>query len=362
RITLVGLCFATVAVSCKPEVEEEKEYDQPVVESIIFLIGDGMGVSQIYAGLTANRGKLNLEKCEFTGFVKTHSSNSYITDSAAGGTAFACGKKTKNGMISMDPDSTALRTILEIAEDEGLATGLVSTSSITHATPASFIAHQINRNRYEEIAADFLKTDIDVFIGGGRNHFDDRTDGRILTEELKNKGYTIAYSMDEIAEVNSRKLAGFTAEMHNPRISHGRGSMLEEALQAAIKILNKNEKGFFLMAEGSMIDWGSHQNNTEYVTDEMVDFDRAIGKAIDFAENDGHTLVVITADHETGGMAILDGDMDEGTVEAAYTTKGHTGTMVPVFAFGPGAGEFSGIYDNTEIFFKFMDLLNLEND
>lgn len=116
------------------------------------------------------------------------------------------------------------------------------------------------------------------------------------------------------------------------------------------------------MAEGSMIDWGSHQNNTEYVTDEMVDFDRAIGKAIDFAENDGHTLVVITADHETGGMAILDGDMDEGTVEAAYTTKGHTGTMVPVFAFGPGAGEFSGIYDNTEIFFKFMDLLNLEND
>ncbi len=140
-------------------------------KNVVFLIGDGMGISQIFAGLTANHGHLFLENCKYIGFSKTQSADNYITDSAAGGTALSAGVKTYNGAIGVDANKKPVKTILEEAEEKGLATGLVSTSAITHATPASFIAHQPNRNMYEEIAADFLKTDIDVFIGGGYRSF-----------------------------------------------------------------------------------------------------------------------------------------------------------------------------------------------
>ena len=353
----VVLFILIALLSCKQGTEEiAKEITEPEVRNIIFLIGDGMGVSQIYAGLTVNHGHLALEKCKHIGFIKTYSSNSYITDSAAGGTAFSCGEKTKNGMIGMSPDSTELKTIVEIAEEKGLSTGLISTSAITHATPASFIAHAVSRSNYEEIAADFLNTDIDLFIGGGEEHFASREDGKDLVKILEDNGYTIARSLEELEQFNGDKLAGFTAMGHNITSMEGRGDMLLKSLQTATRILSKNEKGFFLMAEGSMIDWGAHANNTEYITSEMIDFDQAVAAAIDFAEEDGNTLVVVTADHETGGMAIHGGDFQTGQVEAAYTTKGHSAVMVPVFAYGPGAEKFIGIYENTDIFDRFMDL------
>lgn len=357
KLVCFALFISIAAVSCKNGSDEQvMEIEEPIVKNIIFLIGDGMGVSQVYSGLTANKGHLALEKCNHIGFIKTYSSNSYITDSAAGGTAIACGKKTNNGMIGMGPDSTSMKTILEIAEEYGLSTGLISTSAITHATPASFIAHDISRGNYEAIAADFLETDIDLFIGGGRDHFSNREDSLDLISELEANGYTVLHSMDEIMEFSGQKLAGFTAELHNPTFSEGRENMLPASVQTGIRVLSGNEKGFFLMAEGSMIDWGGHANETDYTTSEMLDFDRAIAVALDFAEKDGQTLVVVTADHETGGMALHGGDFQTGHVEAAFTTKGHTGVMVPVFAYGPGAEQFQGIYENTEIFTKFVDL------
>ena len=323
-------------------------------KNIIFLIGDGMGTAQIYAGLTANHG-LNLERFKVIGFSKTNSSDKYITDSAAGATAFSIGKKTFNGAIGVDATGTAQPTILEIAEQHGKSTGMAVTCSITHATPASFIAHQSSRSLDEDIAADFLKTDIDLFIGGGRKFFETRKDGRNLVKELEAKNYAVKTTIESVETGQEERIAAFLGEDSLHSMRGGRGDELPRATAAAIQKLNRNKKGFFLMVEGSQIDWGGHANNSEYIITEMVDFDKAVGKALDFAEKDGETLVVITADHETGGYSLTGGNLAEGKVEAKFTTNYHTAVMVPVFAYGPGAEAFAGIYHNNTIFQKFMD-------
>jgi alkaline phosphatase len=326
--------------------------------NVILFIGDGMGLSQIYAAYTVSKGNLNIMKFPCTGFSKTSSASGYITDSGAGATAISCGKKTFNGAIGMDNDSIPCKTILEYAEENGLSTGLIATSAITHATPASFIAHQKSRDRYEDIALDFLKTDIDVFIGGGGHYFTHRSDSIDLVKQLKANGYDVFLYPSSIRLENSVKAAVFTAPDHNPRFSEGRGNMLPDATEEAIELLHRNKKGFFLMVEGSQIDWGGHNNDIRYVVEELTDMDNAIGKALAFAEKDGNTLVVVTADHETGGLSILNGDMKAGTVDAKFSTIDHTGVMVPVFAYGPGAQNFTGVYENTSIFDKLMCFYN----
>jgi alkaline phosphatase len=315
-----------------------------------------MGVSHVFAGITANGGKLFLDNFKHIGFAKTSSSSHYITDSAAGGTALSAGVKTYNGAIGVGPDKEPVKTILQEAIENGRAGGLVSTSAITHATPASFIAHQAARSSYEAIAADFLKTDIDVFIGGGYKHFTDRQDGRNLANELEAKGYKVLQSMDEIVKVNSGKLAGLTASEHNGRMDD-RGSMLPKASKTALNILKNNKKGFFLMIEGSQIDWAGHANNTTYSVEDMLDFDRTVGEILEFAAADGQTLVIVTADHETGGKIITGGDFKTGMVKAAFASTDHTAVMVPIFAWGPGATEFMGIMENTDVHKKMRKLL-----
>ncbi|MCB2218857.1 MAG: alkaline phosphatase [Bacteroidetes bacterium] len=332
--------------------------DNPPVQAknIILLIGDGMGVSQIYAAMIANHGHLSLEGFTHVGFSKTYSANDFITDSGAGGTAIATGYKTYDHAIGVDADTIPRASILEIAESNGKATGLVATSEITHATPASFIAHVPNRNDYEEIAKSFLETDIDVFIGGGYKYFADREDNRNLIDELQKKNYTVCTSTDQLKDVKTGKLAGLIYDDKPPRKRKGRDDMLMIATQKAIEILNQSESGFFLMIEGSQIDWGAHKNNTDYIIEEMLDFDAVVGAVLDFARHDGNTLVIVTADHETGGMSIMNGDFSTGEVSAKYSSFGHTGVMVPVFADGPGDDLFGGIYENTAIFEK-MKLL-----
>ncbi|MFH1319870.1 MAG: alkaline phosphatase [Bacteroidota bacterium] len=330
------------------------------IKNIILMIGDGMGISQVTAGMVARRDALNLERCRVIGLSKTNSSDDLITDSAAGATAFSIGKKTYNGAIGVDRDTVPAPTILEIAEKNGLSTGLVATVSITHATPASFIAHQPSRLMDEEIAADFIDTDIDVFIGGGKIFFENRSDGRNLLEELKKNGYNVANGIENIMSFKQGKLAGFIADKHPVRMSEGRSDVLAKAAGIAIGILDQNDKGFFLMIEGSQIDWGGHANDSEYIIEEMLDFDQAIGKALDFAAEDGETLVIITADHECGGYAIAGGNIDDGTVQGSFTTNYHTGVMVPVFAYGPGAEAFAGVYHNNTIFDKMMKAFRFE--
>lgn len=328
--------------------------DKP--KNIILLIGDGMGVSQVFAGLTANKGRLFLENCKYIGFSKTSSGDNYITDSGAGGTALSTGVKTYNGAIGVDMNKNPVRTILQEASEKGLATGLVSSSAITHATPASFISHQASRSSYEDIATDFLKTDIDVFIGGGLDHFAKREDGRNLVDELKNKGYQVETEINKIKKVKKGKLAGLAAEVHTGRMSE-RGDILPVATETAINILSNNKNGFFLMVEGSQIDWGGHAGSTIYVVEDMLDFDQVIGKALEFAAKDKETLVIVTSDHETGGMAITGGSFEDGVVKAAFPTGGHTAVMVPIFSYGPGAEEFIGIMENTEVHAKMKKLL-----
>ena len=345
-VLVISLSFQTLSAEKKPK-------------NVIFLIGDGMGIAQVYAGMVANGNKLQLERCTSSGFSKTYSASNFTTDSGAGGTALACGVKTKNGLIGMNPDSVARESILELAKRNKLSTGIVVACAVTHATPASYIAHQVNRNMYEEIATDYLKTDIDVFIGGGRKYFEDRTDGRNLTNELKKKNYQIAYDLNDVKAVKSGKLAGLLYDDQNPGMPE-RGSMLPDATETAIHILANNKKGFFLMVEGSQIDWAGHDNNAPQVIKEMLDFDQTIGRALDFAQKDGNTLVIITADHETGGMTILDGKFSSDKMTAFFSTKNHSGVPVPVFAFGPGAANFSGFMENISFKGKIEKLLKLK--
>lgn len=329
-------------------------------KNIILMVGDGMGLSQISYGLIKANQRMSFERFKYLGLSKTSSADHKITDSAAGATAFSCGKKTYNGAIAVDVNQKPLKTILELAEEKGLSTGLVATCMITHATPASFIAHQPSREMYEEIAADFMNTDIDLFIGGGLDNFQKRKDSVDLTRTLLANGYEVITDQNRLWNYKgNKKIAGLVAPKHLPRMQDGRGDYLTKASEFAITELNKNKKGFFVMIEGSQIDWGGHANNAEYLYQELVDFDNAINKVIDFAQKDGNTLVIVTADHETGGFA-LSGNEDDKTQDVilpSFTTKNHTATMVPVFAFGPGAEEFMGIYENNTIFDKMCKAL-----
>jgi len=349
-----------VLSSCLNNKIEIKNDNKKHPKNVILLIGDGMGVAQIYAAMSVRKEALSLEQFKIIGFHKTYSANSYITDSGAGGTALATGFKTNNGHIATDSLGNSLKTILEYAEDHQLSTGLVSTSAITHATPASFIAHELYRYDYENIALDFLDVDIDLFIGGGKKYFNKRGDGLNLLDSLENKNYKIISSLDDFNPELTEKHAVFTANGHNPEAINGRGNMLPISTQKAIDFLNKCNNGFFLMVEGSQIDWGGHDNDIEYVTSELIDFDNAVAKALDFAEKDGETLVIVTADHETGGLSLVDGNMDKFTIESEFSTGNHSAVMVPVFAYGPGAESFSGIYQNTDVFYKIMNALQFE--
>ncbi len=324
-------------------------------KNIILMIADGLGTTHLYAAYTVNGGNLNMTNMPFSGFATTHSADNYTTDSGAGGTALSTGQRTYNGAIAVDMNKKPIPTILEIAEKNKKATGLVSSSAITHATPASFIAHNESRNNYEEIAADFLKTDIDIFIGGGKSFFTKREDGRNLLEELKAKNYQVYDSIRQAKNSPEGPMAILTAAKHNPAYPE-RGNLIQEGTKKAIKVLNNNDEGYFLMVEGSQIDWGGHENNTAYIVKETLDFDIAVGNALEMAAADGETLIIVTSDHETGGMSIETGDFEKGEIHAKYTTNNHTGVMVPVFAYGPGAEHFTGLMKNTDIFHKMVNL------
>lgn len=325
-------------------------------KNVILLIGDGMGIAQVHAGMIANRGNLFINNFKHVGFSRTYSANRFVTDSGAGGTAIATGHKTNNSSIGVDSEKKPVPSILETAQSNGLATGIVVTTSILDATPAAFVAHVPDRSMMADIAAEFAETGPDVFIGGGIENFKNRKDGRNLIAELSAKGYQVCDTITELVKVKTGKLAGFLTEN---RVNI-RGDQLPLTTEVAIEILDDRKKGFFLVVEGSEIDGGGHSNDMAQTVEEMLDFDRAVGKALEFAEKDGKTLVVVTADHETGGLTLVDGDLSTGRITGRFSTSGHTGLMVPVFAYGPGAEVFSGIDENTSFFNKFINLLRLK--
>ena len=363
----IYLILLVTLFSCNSKITNEEVPSK--AKNVILLIGDGTGLSQISSAFYFKKTNPNYARFKTIGLIKTSSSREDITDSAAGATAFASGVKTYNGAIGVANDSTEVATIVEIASPQHINTGVISTSSIQHATPASFYAHVVNRGMYENIAKDLVDSDIDFFAGGGTKFFNNRNDGQNLLEELKSKGFGVdTTALGDISDIEQySKMAYVLAEDGMDPVAKGRGDFLPKATELGIQFLTKDgdNPNFFIMIEGSQIDWGGHANNTDYLISELIDFDDAIGKALDFAEKDGNTLVIVTADHETGGFTLSPtvketeegisySDYDE--ITGTFSTRGHSATLIPVFAYGPGSEAFSGIYENTEIFHKILEV------
>ena len=350
---LGSLLLSLLLLSCqnqssKKEVTSTPESKGP--KNVILLIGDGMGVSQMSAAQFYGEGTPNLERFPVVGLIKTSSSAQLITDSAAGATAFACGAKSYNGAVGVANDSTAIENLPEILVKQNMSSGVVATSTITHATPASFYAHVVSRNMHEDIALDLVNSNLNYFAGGGLKYFNQRSDEKDLLSELQNKGF--ALDTNAIPTTTAEKMGIFMAANALPKFIEGRGDFLTQASLKGIDCLSQNENGYFLMIEGSQIDWGGHDNDADYLIGEMLDFDKTIGAVLDYAQKDGETLVIVTADHETGGFTLAANEGDYNSITPGFSTGGHSATMIPVLAFGPGADAFTGIYENTGIFDK----------
>jgi alkaline phosphatase len=327
-------------------------------KNIILMIGDGMGLAQLYSGYTANQGKLNIFNIPNTGFSITTSSDSYITDSAAGATAMASGSKTNNRHIGVDSLGRPLPSISSILSSKGFLTALISAGDVTDATPAAFYGHRVDRSENEAIALDFLTSGTDILIGGGSYAFIKRTDGNNLQSQLENKGYVFLNDFSKVDKISGNRFVVLDDAAVVSK-QKGRSDFLNRALKKTLTTFNASQKPFFVMAEGAQIDHGGHSNDMEYVVREQLDFDRAVGEMLKFIDNNGETLLIITADHETGGLSLLDGNLSKGYIHGDFSTNDHTGIMVPVFAYGPGAENFSGVYQNTEIYQKIRKLLKL---
>jgi alkaline phosphatase len=323
--------------------------------NVILMIGDGMGAAHVTAGKII-AGNLEMERLTAGGLVTTYSADELVTDSAAGGTAYATGRKTRNGAISISPSGERLETVIEYAEQLGMATGLVVTCSVAHATPAAFAAHVENRDDYAEIARQMTASGVDVLFGGGRSYFlpqsepgSARKDDEDLLGALRRR-MPVALSADEFRALPDVEAAAALLASDDMGWVAERNPPLPELTEKALRILSKDADGFFLVIEGSQIDWAAHDNRENELVSEVLDFDRAVGVAMDFAERDGRTLVVVTADHETGAYAILDGSIERHEItDPRFGTEKHSATMVPLLAYGPGSGAFGGIEDNTDV-------------
>lgn len=347
---LTTLIALTMTVFCA-----QAQTDQP--RNIILMIGDGMGVSQVTAGRTV-KGRLALEKFPHIGLLLTHAhGDDYVTDSGSAATALSAGVTTRNRMIAVGPDSSVVETVLERARTRGMQTGLVAVCNITHATPASFAAHVPSRYMQFEIAEQMAVSGTDILLGSGWGWFlpagdgGRRKDGRNLLADMQREGYTVVLSdsaFRQLADRPSRRLIGLFAENHVGKVGERRPS-LEELTRYAITNLSAGPKGFFLMVEGSQIDWASHDKLSDDAAAEMVDLDNAVEVALQFADDHPGTLIVVTADHETGGYALLGGSESRKSVVGGFVTDDHTAAMVPLFARGPGAERFTGIRPNRDV-------------
>jgi alkaline phosphatase len=357
---------------------EQKEpfplVDPKPVKNVILMIGDGMGFTHIVAARTVvlgAEGRLTIERLPVTGVIDNYSADEFVSGSAATATSLATGHKTKTKMISLLPDGTPVMTILEAANEQGMSTGLVATSTITHATPAAFAAHIRNRHREVEIAVQMLEGRVNVLLGGGRALFKTglsgykfrRSDGRDLIEEARRAGYTYVETRDELLALGAENdhVLGLFSE--GGMLTLYPAPTLAEMTEKALDILSQNEKGFFLMVEGSQIDWASEDNDINYMIQEQLLFDLAIRSAIRFAMEEGETLVVVTSDHEAGGMFISEDPPNslDGGIHIRWGTDEHNGNAVPVFAYGPHAERFMGWYDNTEIPKRIANILGIAN-
>ena len=327
------------------------------VKNVILMIGDGMSLMHVYTAWAANRGKLWLENAQATGLSKTWAVKKLVTDSGSGGTSLATGVKTVYHAVGVDPEGKPLTSLVDVAKELGKDAGMAVTCRLWDATPCDFCCHNIDRDKEEELVGDYPTSGVDFVFGGGAQKFTNRKDGRDIFKELQKKGYHVSRTLDDFFayDKNSRIFA-VPYDKDTP-LPDERGDLLARASMKGISLMNQNKNGFFMMIEGSQLDDYGHFNQLDLLMKETLDFDKTIGEVMKWAAKDGETLVVVTADHETGGLTLVNGNKDEGRVECCFSTKDHSGAMVPVYAFGPGAENFTGIFENTDVFKKIKKLM-----
>jgi alkaline phosphatase len=359
--------------------------NEPKVKNVIYLIGDGMGFGAVTSLLLSEDEVTGFEQAPVIGLSETCSANNYVTDSAAGGTALATGTRTNNGFVGADPDGNQLTSVLRKAQAMGKKTGIVVNTTLTEATPAAFYAGVTSRKMVFDIAKQFTESNVDVAIGGGLDHFIARPDSLDLTATLIEKGYDVFLNWETVLGTDSEKFVGILPlyDLHRREENNGTASAaegqevclaaqlaslnedvnathlseptvyLEKATVKALDILSRNNKdGFFLMIESAIIDGYGHNNDSDGMIVEMKEFNRTLQNMIDYVNNNPETLLVVTADHETGGTGVYyngHNPGNEGPVKLNFSTSGHTGTVVPIFAYGPGAENFAGLMKNTDV-------------
>lgn len=326
-------------------------------KNIIVLIGDGTGLTQLYSTYEANNRFLNIYTMPQTALSITFCSDRRVTDSGAGGTAIACGQKTHYEAIGVDSKDKPIASMLEIFKQMGKKTAIIVSCDVCHATPASFIAHVKNRNMYEDIAKYYLTENCDIFLGGGKQRFTNRKDSLNLIDSLKARDYEVVYTQENLLKAQGTKIAGLFADKHLPLYAK-RGNIMQTALKNTLERFKDNEEGFFIMLEGSQIDMEAHDNNFNEMIGEAQDFDKCVGIALDYAKRDGNTLVVVTADHETGGLTLPVKQPNSDT--CAWSTTGHTAAPIIIYAYGPGSENFHGVIQNNETFDIIMEAAKRE--
>ena len=358
-LSLIALVMLGLLSSCGNKKEETPE--PPKALNVIYMIGDGMALPQVYAAMLASHEKMTFSQFPYIGVVDTHSASNDITDSAAGGTALASDHKTKNGMVGMNPDTLAVKTVLEALAEQGKETGVVVTCYVTHATPAAFYAKVPKRSKYEDIAVQMAENEyLNLIIGGGMKHFNQRKDSVNLVERMENElGWKVYDTLANI-DVTCKKYAVMADADHMPKAAE-RGDFLPRAVKTALQSLDGAENGFFLMVEGSQIDFACHAKDSAWMVDEMMDFDYSVKVALDYAKEKGNTLVVVTADHETGGLTLPDPQGKYTNVVFNYSSGSHTCLPVMVYAYGPGAEQFTGWMQNRDLKGKIMNACGFEN-
>ena len=362
--------------------------NEPKVKNVIYLIGDGMGFGAVTTLLLTEDEPTGFEEAPVIGLSETCSANNYVTDSAAGGTALATGTRTNNGYVGADPDGNQLTSVLRKAQTYGMKTGIVVNTTLTEATPGAFYAGVTSRKMVFDIAQQFTESEVDVAIGGGLDHFIDRPDSLDLTATLIEKGYDVYLNWEAVLNTESDKFVGILPlyDLHRREENNGTASAaegqevclaaqmaainedinathlseptvyLEKATVKALDVLSRNtrdhKEGFFLMIESAIIDGYGHNNDGEGMIVEMQEFGRTLRAMIDYVNNHPETLLVVTADHETGGTGVYYNGhtpANEGPLRLKFSTSGHTGTVVPVFAYGVGAENFAGVMKNIDI-------------
>mgnify|MGYP002551857301 CR=1 FL=1 len=338
------------------------------VRNVIYMIGDGMGLAHVsMLGIENGYGTTSFDRAQGIALVSTYSANNRVTDSAAAGTALATGHKTGNGVLGQSMEGEPFASVMTRASREGMPTGIAVTCYLQHATPAAFYAHVPDRDDNGAITRDLLESGVDVLFGGGAEWLEEECGGDgSYFDAFARRGYRVTRSLDEAERVDAGKLLCVPSGRHLPRAAE-RGDYLPRAVERALTVLSadaaQRDRGFLLMVEGSQIDMASHGNDAGWALDEMRDFDRAVAVAMDFADRTPGTLVVVVADHETGGLTIPACDENfkhaEGGIEYRFSTGGHTGMLVPVYLYGTGADRIAGIMDNTRLSQHIASLLNL---